>query len=332
MTKDTEALFLAATMTLFQLKDFTEIPDGFLPENLTSIEEKRTWLHDKVAEVVDNFINITDTVSAVASGVMAAEPQSETNLMCRMEGCPRVFKYSKARDSHEIKFHNLQEQPDIPSSTKDHKKEHTVSRLSFGFFLLSLRDAVREGDGERLLRLYKVALMMFKVHHHTQYALSTFLLFVQVSFTLPPRLAHSLTWNRFWNSKGGKGNNISLDLHLEHMNNFLKSFLHGLGVNLTEASAERISRSLEVLKQLLSTTDNEIGVAKQSGRHHTPDQKKDIRALAAEALNGGLFENHPGREFKAFPGFDQNLLSTLNYVKYRLWMRDKLKEWGVVKK
>lgn len=334
MAKDTEALFLAAAMTHFQLKDFTEIPDGFIPDEIRSAEEKRTWLHDKVAEVVDNYINITDTSSALASGVIAAEPQPKTNFMCRMEGCPRVFKYCKARNTHEVKSHNLQQQPDLPAplsvSTKDHKKEHTVARLSFGFFLLSLRDAVREGDGERVLRLYKVALMFFKAYNHTQYSLSTFLLSVQISFTLPPKLAHSLTWNRFWNSRGGKGNNISLDLHLEHMNNFLKSFLKGLGVNLTEPSADRISRSLGVLKQLLTTTDIEIGVAKQSGRHSTPDQKKDIRVLAAVALAGELFENHPGREFESFPGFDQDLLSKLNYVKFRLWMRDKLREWGVV--
>ena len=108
--------------------------------------------------------------------------------------------------------------------------------------------------------------------------------------------------------------------------------MKGLGSNLTEPSADRISRSLSVLKKLLHTTDNEIGVAKESGRHRTPDQNKDIRVLAAVALEGELFENHPGREFQALPGFDQDILSKLNYVNFGLWMRDKLREWGVVQK
>ena len=258
----------------------------------------------------------------------------QTKFKCRMEGCPRVYVKRKSRDTHEVEAHNLQPDPPTPPPvpTKDHKKEHTVSRLSFGFFLLSLRDAVREGDGERVLRLYKVALMILKAHNHSQYAYSTFLLSVQVGFTLPPNLAHSVTWNRFWSSKNSRGNNISLDLHLEHLNNFLKSFLKGLGANLTEPSAARISRSIGVLKQMLQTTDIEIGVAKQSGRHRTPDQKKDIRLLATVALEGDLFENHPGREFQAFPGFNQDILSKLNYANFGLWMRDRLKEWGVVRK
>ena len=253
---------------------------------------------------------------------------------CR--GCPRVFGYRKSRDNHELNIHNLQQQPEEPTPppapTRDHKKEHSVARLSFGFFLLNIRDAVREGDGERVLRLYKVALMFYKAYGHTNYAYSSFLLSVQVNFTLPPNLAHSVVFNRFWNTRGGRGNNIGLDLHLEHLNNFLKSFLKGLGTNLTERSADRISRSVSVLKQLLDATDRETGVAKQSGRHRTPDQTRDIRVLTEVALEAELFTCHIGREFQAFPGFDQDLLSKLNYEKFRWWMKERLIDWGVVQK
>ena len=131
---------------------------------------------------------------------------------------------------------------------------------------------------------------------------------------------------------GGKGKNISLDLHLEHMNNFLKSFLKGLGTNLTEQSADRISRSIGILKQLLDATDTETGVAKQSGKHSTPDQTRDIRVLTEIALEGELFTCHRGREFQAFRGFDQDLLSKLNYQNFRCWMRERLIDWGVVQK
>lgn len=71
------------------------------------------------------------------------------------------------------------------SVSADYKKEHTEARLSFGFLLLNFLDAVKEGDGERLMRLYKVALLIFKTYGHSQYAYSTLLLTVQINATLP---------------------------------------------------------------------------------------------------------------------------------------------------
>src|SRR4029434_1076837 len=58
-------------------------------------------------------------------------------------------------------------------ANQDHQKEHTEARLGFGFFLLNMQDRVREGDGERLMRLYKVALLFYKAYGHSHYAYST---------------------------------------------------------------------------------------------------------------------------------------------------------------
>lgn len=86
---------------------------------------------------------------------------------CRVEGCGQLYTYLKARDNHERKKHNIeissQKLPEENTpSNRDHKKEHTLARLSFGFFILNMMDAVKEGDGERLMRLYKVALLFYK--------------------------------------------------------------------------------------------------------------------------------------------------------------------------
>lgn len=62
------------------------------------------------------------------------------------------------------------------------------------------------------MQLYKVSLLFYKAYGHSQYAYSTFLLTLQLHATLSARIAHSVTWNRFWNGKGGKGKNITLEL------------------------------------------------------------------------------------------------------------------------
>ena len=44
---------------------------------------------------------------------------------------------------------------------------------------------------------------------------------------------------------------------------------------------EREGERERIIRDMLETTDREIQVSKQSGWHHTPDQREDIHALVA---------------------------------------------------
>lgn len=288
-----------------------------------------------MAEVVNKFVMFANMSEFSAGIAEEARTHQKDKLPCREPGCSKSFIYPKARVNHENKVHGLVMAPvpaaePLPCSINDHKKGHTEARLSFGFLLSNFLDAVKEGDGERLMRLYKVALLIYKAYGHTQYAYSTFLLTVQVNATLSPRLAHNLTWNRFWNGKGGKGRNIPLDLHLEHLNNFLKSFLKNKGPNLTEETADRVSRSVGVLKVMMDTTDKELQVSRTSGSHHPANLKEDVLALVEVFRETEVFKNQPGRHFLAFPDFERNILFRLKYTDLWQWMRSKLKDLRAV--
>ncbi|XP_056441576.1 uncharacterized protein LOC130379027 [Gadus chalcogrammus] len=325
-------------MEHFHLDDVTATPDGLVPDHIQqgSAEQKRTWLHDSVAEVVDKFLMSTDIADLTAGVTEAATAQrtEKEKLPCREPGCKKVFIYRKARETHEEKVHSfvVASMPVVePASSGliDHKKQHTEARLSFGFLLFDMLDAVKEGDGERLIRLYKVALLIYKAYGHTNYAYSTFLLTVQINATMSPRVKHDVTWNRFWNSSGGKGKNVPLDLHLEHLNNFLKSFLRNKGTNLAEKTADRVSRSVGLLKTLMDTTDGELQLSRPSGIHHA-DLKNNILMVLQVLRNTEVFNQQPGRHFSAFPKFNRNILSKLNYNDVWRWMRCRLKDWRTV--
>lgn len=315
----------------------TDNPESFIPEDIkvATPEVRRTWLHAAVSKVVDRYVKIHDVTKAAESVREASAAQtSNKKFPCRKVGCPKVYNFSKGREDHERKKHNLV----LPRSSTvekttvsegDHKHEHTVARLSFSFLLLDMLDAVKEGDGERLMRIYKVALLFYKKYGHSHYAYSTFLLTVQLNATLSPRMAHSVTWNRFWNTRGGKGRNIPLDLHLEHLNGFLKSFLKGLGPNLNESSVARISQSIGVLKEIMEHTDEELGVGKRTGAHHI-NMDKDILALVDIVQEAQLFKVQAGREYTAFPGFEKSLLAKMDYTQLWNWMNARLKDWRKV--
>nr|XP_054593293.1 uncharacterized protein LOC129160146 [Nothobranchius furzeri] len=273
-----------------------------------------------------------DVPQAVAG--VTESPLSSTHKKhypCRAHGCQQSYTYLKSRDNHELKKHHIQMSltelhEHTPSSNRDHKQEHTLARLSFGFFLMDMLDAVKEGDGERLMRLYRVALLYYKAYGHSHYAYSTFLLTLQVNASLTPQMAHRVTWNRFWSTRGGKGCNIPLDLHLEHLNNFLKSFLKGLGPNLSEEAARRVSQCIGVFRGMMDKVDEELGVKSPTGTHRAAQQETDVLTLVEVFKEEQLFKVIHGRRFQAFPGFDQNLLR-IKHKDLWQWMNGKLKEW-----
>ena len=126
-----------------------------------SLEVKRKWLHDVVSQVVDRFVVFLDSADILtgARDTDSDQPLKGQELPCHMSGCKRVYKYRKAKENHERKQHGfVAASVSMPETARpvsgDHKKDHTEARLGFGLFLSNMRDAVKEGDGERLLRLY----------------------------------------------------------------------------------------------------------------------------------------------------------------------------------
>ena len=114
------------------------------------------------------------------------------------------------------------------------------------------------------------------------------------------------------------------------MNNFLKSFLKGVGPNLTEKTCLRISKSLGVLRDLIQNVDQELAVFNPSGYHINRRENDDIRALVGVFMETGVFINCPGREHTAFPAFNKDLFTKLSYRELWSWMREKLDEWSTV--
>eukprot|EP00058_Branchiostoma_floridae_P002220 XP_002587708.1 hypothetical protein BRAFLDRAFT_94611 [Branchiostoma floridae] len=224
----------------------------------------------------------------------------------------------KTRNEHEIRAHDLDMQPtpnpnsspDKPKEScqeEDYKRNYTLARLFYGLFLRNMRDAVKEGDGERLHRLYSFALLYYRAYGHTQYAYSSFLSLHMAYSLVRTRIAFSTRGG------GGGGQNISLDLNLENHNNFAKSFPKNMGPSLNENSALRVTRSLHYLKALMDNQNAALGRRGASGYHHKEKWDEDIKLLVEENRKADLLAVIPGRAFESFPSFNRNLLHKINY-------------------
>ena len=83
--------------------------------------------------------------------------------------------------------------------------------LTLSLLNAEFEDAIKEGDGERVVRCWRFFLLIFKSSTRTKYSLEAVKLLVN-THVLPPRLREQMIWSRFVNTKGKAGGNKPCDL------------------------------------------------------------------------------------------------------------------------
>ena len=141
----------------------------------------------------------------------------------------------------------------------DEKLNYCKNSLHLCYLAKDFLDARKRGDGERLCRLYKNFLLFFKLDGRTKYSFQSLHLLAELSFLLPPGLAHELKWNRFVNNKGLPDSNVELDRELEHRNKYVKEEIKSFGGNVTDVAINQCSRSYGPLQDLMDVFDKESG-------------------------------------------------------------------------
>ena len=98
--------------------------------------------------------------------------------------------------------------------------EYASEVMTLGLFVSDFKDVVHEGDGDHMLVIWKY--LLFRATGRKNYAIEALTLLSQYHITLPYNLAEQLKWSRFINVHGLPGNNISFDLHTEHLTSWLR--------------------------------------------------------------------------------------------------------------
>ena len=213
-------------------------------------------------------------------------------------------------------------------SKEDFKFNYHKGKTRFGLLLADINDAIKEGDGERIWNLYKVAVHLFKCYGHTKYAYSTLLFITKISAILPLARTESLIANRFCNAHGKLGKNISMDQFLEFKNRSVKACTDLLGSNFSEDSAQRIARSTSINEKVLSSVDTDCNNSKADKSRSKTDRRDAVRQVVLDLLAEEVFVFSPERKgYTSFPEMSPNLINGLDYKDMYNWMREKLDEW-----
>lgn len=189
---------------------------------------------------------------------------------------------------------------DKPLPEKDAICCYSKHLLGLGCFYLEYRDAIKEGDGLRVLRCWRYLLPIFYATGRTNYSCEVLNMLHQ-ELTLPPRLSNQLLWSRFINTHGLPGRNIAGDLYMEHLNRVAKDAIKGLGANKTEQSIERVGKAIGTIAPLLHSFDEQNARQEVSGAHNRANANRDIKIILSELVTGVVFSSIAGRKHPTFP-------------------------------
>ena len=178
--------------------------------------------------------------------------------------------------------------------SSDSVNEYTRNFLSIGSIYLLFKDAIKEGDGRRVLQCYRYLLPIFINSGRRNYANEALNLLCQYHYDLPAQQAEQLVWSRFVNTTDVKGGNIPTDLHLEHLNRILKGTVQGLGSNKSETAIVRSSKAIGVIKEVIQKFDQQNNVPLSSKSHRIPAIKKEFETIVKELQQYQVFDTLPG--------------------------------------
>ena len=100
---------------------------------------------------------------------------------------------------------------------------------------------------------------------------------------------------------------------------------------MTDEAVTRVSRAAQTLDKVLQASDKAGSVKTRSGRHKKRDVKTDVQKLITVQHEEHIFDQIPGRQHSAFPGFPRHPLLRLNFKDLQSWMTSKIKLLAKVK-
>ena len=172
--------------------------------------------------------------------------------------------------------------------------------LSLGLLWFGYHDAIREGDGDRILNYWKFLLVLFKSTSHANYAKEAVNLLLQYYYKFSERQKAQLLWSRCINTRGLIGCNLPCDLHMEHLNRRIKKIIHSMGANVNPKAIVKAGKALGPVEHICQLFEEQTSNNTVYNSHPVPSFGKDLSTVVQVLQDEKVFVLTPGRSHKSF--------------------------------
>ena len=88
---------------------------------------------------------------------------------------------------------------------------YTTDTITLTLLWVAYHDATREGDGQRVVDIWRHLLLLFRLSKQSNYAQEAVTMLTQIEYLTSPRLTQQIMQSRFVNTHGVVGKNIPCD-------------------------------------------------------------------------------------------------------------------------
>lgn len=188
---------------------------------------------------------------------------------------------------------------------------YAAELLSLGLLWHAFHDAVREGDGGRVLRHWKFMLVIFKSTNHRNYAKEAVNLLLQYNYTFSERERAQLLWSCCVNTRGYPGANIPCDLFMEHLNRRLKTVIRSMRANVNPTTIQKAGKAIASVQRVCQQFELQTCNQLHSDCHPYPSFGKDFESALKALEEENVFVPVSVRQHSSFK-FKCGLMETLN--------------------
>lgn len=231
-----------------------------------------------------------------------------------------------------VYFHNLVQKilknliklPENPGQKTSDDQEDGVFNyasdlLTYGLLHAEFNDAIREGDGLRIIVCWKFFLLIFRAANRTKYALEAAKLLISLEI-MPERIQQQMTWSRFVNPSGQAGRNVACDLHMEHLNRTAKEAL-GQHSHLNPKSVTRVGKCVGLFQNAQKQFDSVTNVNQSSGRQVCASISTDLHKVVEQLVKSEVFIKR-NRSHPSFP----NAKNSIDPKKFYDWLHTHIQK------
>lgn len=339
----TTSHILAAAMEVLGMDNLDDTPcDLLVPKDVHTLpkSDRRAILESICHVIVHSYVDVRHSVEVRVQDPVSTDSSRSENGCKESEKDTRQGEEEDAEDDEgdEDEDDNEEDEDedgkgeDSDNSTnsneggsiqEDNVQAYAKEVMTLGLLYAEFADGIRAGSGIRVIRCWKFLMLVYKAAQRKNYSCEAFALLAQMNFILSPRLSQQLKWSRFVNTRGGKGNNIPCDLHMEHLNRVLKDGIKGLGANKTEKAITRLGKCISSFDQILTNFDESLEVHHSADFHTVASLEKDITLVVNELTqNVQPFSFSKGRSHKNVR-VKKPIMKTIDSAKFHSWMKEK---------
>lgn len=202
----------------------------------------------------------------------------------------------------------------VSDDQRDGVFNYACEVLTYGLLHAEFNDAIREGDGPRVITCWKFFLLIFKASNRTKYALEAATLLINLQ-VLPERIKQQMIWSRFVNPSGQIGRNKACDLHMEHLNHTAKDAL-GQHSHLNPKSVTRVGKCIALFQNAQKQFDAVTDVKHSSGKQVRASVSTDLHKIVNQLVKSKVFQKKSNRSHDSFA----NLTHSINESKFSEWL------------